>query len=298
MSSRAEDEQLQNDVASFWNAVPCDSGVSTESPGSIEYFQDIENQRYLLQWHILDLLSSLDLRGKRVLEVGTGVGTDARTIIGMGGDYTGINVDAGSCAMSRKALEVFKLPGEIRQASAVNVPYSDETFDIVYSFGVLIVIPEVSRAVKEIWRVLKPGGLLVVMLYNRTSVNYTIEIKHLRKWGLRILGIPGMLGTLERLGMPRSKLERHLELRRSIGVMSDGEWLSRNTDGPDNPYARVYDKAETESLLSDFGEIDQYVRFFDHRHWGVLGRLVPAGVRKAIGRRWGWHRIAIARKPV
>lgn len=298
MSSSAEDEELQNQVESFWNATPCDSGDSTETRGSVEYFRDIEDQRYQLQWHIVELLSSLDLQGKRVLEIGTGVGTDARTIVGMGAEYSGINVDAGSCEISQKALDVFKLAGEVRQASALSIPYPDATFDVVYSFGVLIVIPDAARAIQEIRRVLKPGGVLVIMLYNRTSVNYSIEIRHLRRWGLRILGVPGMLWLLDRLGMPRSKLERHLELRRNNGAMSEAEWLSRNTDGPDNPYARVYNEAETQSLLAGFDQIHQYVRFFDHRHWGVLGRAIPARTRKAIGRRWGWHRIAIARKPV
>jgi SAM-dependent methyltransferase len=296
MDNRAEQERLQKKVEQFWDAKPCDSDVSIEELCSAGYFTDIEDQRYRLQAHIVELLSPLDLEGKRVLEIGTGVGTDARTIIRMGAVYTGINVDAGSCDLTRRALEVFGLPGEVRQASALNIPYPAETFDIVYSFGVLMVIPDVGRAVEEIRRVLKPGGLLVIMLYNRRSINYMVEIRHLRKWGLRILGLPGLLGVLERLGLPRSKLQRHLELRESVGRMSDEEWLSRNTDGPDNPYARVYDQVETEVLLSGFQEVHQYVRFFDYRHWGALGRLIPAKARKAIGTRWGWHRIATARK--
>jgi SAM-dependent methyltransferase len=296
MNNRAEQERLQNEVEQFWDAKPCDSDVSVEELCSPRYFTDIEHQRYRLQSHIMDLLSSLDLEGKRLLEIGSGVGTDARTIIRMGAVYAGINVDAGSCDMTRRGLDVFSLPGEVRQASALNIPYPDETFDIVYSFGVLMVIPDVGRAMEEIRRVLKPGGLLVIMLYNRPSINYMVEIRHLRKWGLTILGLPGMLGVVEQLGLPRSKLQRHLELRESVGRMSDKEWLSRNTDGPDNPYVRVYDEMETEALLSGFQDVQQYVRFFDHRHWGVLGRFIPAKARKAIGARWGWHRIATARK--
>ncbi len=79
--------------------------------------------------------------------------------------------------------------------------------------------------------------------------------------------------------------------------MTDEEWLSRNTDGPDNPYSRVYSAAEAADLLAAFRIKHHEVNFFDHRHWGALGRLLPRKLRKALGRRWGWHRIAYAKKP-
>jgi SAM-dependent methyltransferase len=288
--------QKQKEVEQFWDAKPCDSDTSDEALHSKEYFNAIEKERYRLQSHILDLLPSLDLNGKKVLEIGTGAGTDARTIIAMGGDYTGINVDAGSSEMTRRALEVFDLSGEVCHASALDIPYQPETFDLVYSFGVLHHIPDVDRAMEEIHRVLKPGGRLAIMLYNRTSINYVVEIRHLRKWGLSLIGFPGIVSVLGWLGLPKVKLRRHLELHKIAGRMSDGEWLSRNTDGPDNPYSRVYDRYETEWLLSGFGEIEQYTKFFDYRHWGPVGKVLPERMRRALGNKWGWHRIAKARK--
>lgn len=291
-------QQVQKEVEQFWDAKPCDSDTSDKDPYSAEFFKDIEEQRYDLQSHILRLLQSIDFDGARVLEIGTGVGTDARTIVKLGGQYTGINVDAGSCEATLRALDTFGMPGEVRQANAVDIPYPDESFDLVYSFGVLLCIPDVEEAVAEIRRVLKPGGRLVIMLYNKTSLNYLVEIRYLRKWGLALLGLPGAVKILGWLGLPREKLARHLELRKELGKMSDEEWLSRNTDGPDNPYARVYDESETRDLLSEFQSIDQYIEFFDYRHWGVFGRLIPKRGRQAIGRRWGWHRIVTAQKPL
>ena len=82
----------------------------------------------------------------------------------------------------------------------------------------------------------------------------------------------------------------------AAGKMSDAEWLSRNTDGPDNPYSVVYDAQQTAELLSAFSELKQYVDYFDYRHWGLVGRLIPPVLRRAIARRWGWHRLATARK--
>lgn len=296
-SPREADGGKQREVERFWDAAPCDSGTSAMEAGTKDYFWDIEEHRYRLQPHIRELLCALDLDGKQVLEVGTGVGTDARLIIGLGADYCGINVDAGSSKMTRRALEVFGLDGEVLQASALDIPYPDESFDVVYSFGVLHHIPDVRDAVSEISRVLKPGGRLIVMLYNRTSINYAIEIRHLRKWGIRLLGIPGVVRLLGVLGLPAPKLHRHLELWGGPGNMTDEEWLSRNTDGPDNPYSSVYNRAQTEALLADFVDTKQSIYFFDHRHWGPIGRLLSPAARAALGTRWGWHRVATAHKP-
>lgn len=286
----------QERVRSYWNGRPCDSELSMHEPLTREFFLDVERQRYGLQPHILEILSWLDWEGKRVLEVGAGIGTDARQIIQRGAIYAGINVDRGSTEATARALRVFSLPGVALERSATELDFPDGMFDIVYSFGVLQHIPEASQAVAEIHRVLKPGGELLAMLYNRTSINYAVEIMFLRKLGLRLLAAPGAIPVLARLGLPRAKLERHRELYLKHGRVSDDEWFSRNTNGPDYPHCRVYDAREAQDLFAAFRIERNEVRFFDHRHWGVLGRLLPGGVRKALGERWGWHRVVRARK--
>lgn len=281
----------QRRVREYWDGKPCDSDLSDKTRLSREYFLEIERQRYELQPHILEVISKIDWRGKRVLEIGSGVGTDARVIIGKGGVYTGINVDRASTEATLQALRVFSLPGVALQCDATSLDFPDGAFDVVYSFGVLHHIPEVEKAVAEIRRVLKPGGDLLLMLYNRRSINYTVEIMLLRKLGLRMLSLPGAVALLARMGFPRHKLERHRELAAQLGTMKDDEWLSRNTDGPDNPHSKVYDTAQAVALLSAFRMLENEVYFFDHRHWGFPGRLLPERVRRALGRRWGWHRI-------
>lgn len=281
----------QGRVREYWDGKPCDSDLSDKTRLTREYFLDIERQRYALQPHILEVISKIDWRGKRVLEIGSGVGTDARVIIGKGGIYTGINVDRASTEATAQALRVFSLPGRVLQCDATCLAFPDGAFDVVYSFGVLHHIPEVEKAVAEIRRVLKPGGDLLLMLYNRSSINYTVEIMLLRKLGQRMLSLPGAIAMLARMGFPRQKLERHRELAGQPGTMSDVEWLSRNTDGPDNPHSKVYDAVQAAALLSAFRIVEHEVRFFDHRHWGFPGRLLPERARRALGRLWGWHRI-------
>jgi len=290
----------QEQVRAFWNGQPCDSDLSDREPMSREYFLDIERHRYHLQPHILDLMDRIDFRDKRVLEVGAGIGTDARNIIVRGGVYTGINVDPGSTAAATRALKVFGLPGQVLERNATSLDFPDASFDIVYSFGVLQHIPEVGKAVAEIHRVLKPGGQIMAMVYNKSSINYAIEIMFLRKLGLHVIALPGAVPVLSKLGLPREKLERHRELRRQFRDtnhrMTDGEWLSRNTNGPDYPYCRVYDAREAAELFSPFEIVANEAHFFDYRHWGFAGRMLPPRVRRELGQRWGWHRIIHARK--
>lgn len=290
-------EKEQDRVREFWNNKPCGSDMSNHDPAGRKYYEEIEQERYRYQYHIPKVMDWLQWRDKRILEIGTGVGTDARQIITRGGNYTGINVDKGSVDATRKALDVFALPGRVEQSSATSILLEDGSIDVVYSFGVLHHIPDVAKAVAEIDRVLRPGGELLIMLYNRSSINYQIEIRFLRKLVLRLLTLPGVIPLFSLLGFPREKLQRHAQIYRQYGRLSQQEWLNRNTDGPDNPYSMVYGKADAEALLGNkFRIVRNEVYYFEPRHWGVIGRLMPAGLVDILGRNWGWHRMVYAVK--
>src|SRR5256714_14207857 len=108
--------------------------------------------------------------------------------------------------------------------------------------------------------------------------------------GLGLLRLPRMIGRPGRLGLPRAKLERHRQIYLEHGSPSEEEWLSRNTNGPDYPYCRVYDAREARQLLAGVEVLRPAIRFFDHRPWGALGTTVPRGLRRALGLRWGGGR--------
>src|SRR6185295_3588114 len=118
----------QEQVRSYWNSQPCDSELSGQQRLSREFFLDVERQRYALQPHIPEILSRIDWRGKRVLEVGSGLGTDARNIIGRGARYTGINVDRGSTVATAQALREFGLPGVALERNATELDFPDDMF--------------------------------------------------------------------------------------------------------------------------------------------------------------------------
>ena len=267
----------QEKVREFWNNSPCDSNLSNSNPEERDYYLEIERERYTYQDPIPEILGWINWPCKNVLEIGTGVGTDARQIINRGATYTGINIDQGSVDATKKALKAFGASGTIKQCSATSLAFDDASVDVFYSFGVLHHIPDVNLAVKEIHRVLKPQGELLIMLYNKTSINYKFKIMFLRKLMLHFLNIPGVIPLFGFLGLPKDKIHRHAEIFHEFRSMSNQEWLNRNIDGPDNPYSIVYNEQETKNLLGKHFEIKvNQVFFFDTRHWGALGRLFPS----------------------
>jgi ubiquinone/menaquinone biosynthesis C-methylase UbiE len=199
--------------------------------------------------------------------------------------------------MARERFQLFSVPGRFEIANAEErIPFPDQTFDHVYSFGVIHHSPVPERIVGEIHRVLRPGGTLTVMLYNRSSINYYIEIMFLRKifrWCLLPKFMPALLAAIT--GFDRWKLEGHREMLNS--KITKEQWISMNTDGPFCPLARVYDRREAAILFKEFENVRQEVWEFNVDHWSFIGKAIPASVTKWIGRRWGWHRMIYARKP-
>src|SRR5204862_6317741 len=111
----------QERVRAYWDRQPCDSELSARERLSREFFLDVERARYALQPHILECLSWIDWPGKRVLEVGAGVGTAARRIVGAGAVYTGIIVGRGSAEETEGALRVCSVPGGTLMRAGISI---------------------------------------------------------------------------------------------------------------------------------------------------------------------------------
>src|SRR5262249_48013185 len=155
----------------------------------------------------------------------------------------------------------FGVPGSLSVVNAEKqLPFQDASFDHVYSFGVIHHSPTPERIVREIHRVLRRGGTCTVMLYNRTSINYYIEIMFLRKlfrWLLLPALAPRLIAAIT--GFDRWKLEGHREALIKKGKLSAEQWVSMNTDGPFCPLARVYDRHAAVALFEPFGAVRQEV---------------------------------------
>src|SRR5207249_8761573 len=114
--------------------------------------------------------------GQRLLEVGCGMGTDLLQFSRGGAQVTGVDLTPRSIEITRKHFELYEQPGKFAISDAEHLPFAGETFDVVYSNGVLHHTPDTAGAVNEIYRVLRPGGLARVMLYHRNSWNYWFEL--------------------------------------------------------------------------------------------------------------------------
>ena len=284
------------DVATFWEAHPCDSTTSTAAE-RLAYFQDVERIRYASQSHLPRVAAFDQFRGRRVLEIGCGLGTDGAQFAKGGALYTGVDLTQAAVSLAAENFRLRGLSGRFLRINAEELPLASAAIDHVYSYGVIHHAVHPERIVDEMYRVLKPGGTFMVMLYNRTSINYYVQIMFLRKLGralLRPAGAPAMLSTL--LRVPRAKLEGHRQNLLRIPRPTPAQWISMNTDGPDCPLARVYDAAEAGALFGRFQEVRTEAYFFDRSHWPFIGRVLPDALVDTLGRRWGWHRIITGKK--
>jgi SAM-dependent methyltransferase len=287
-----EDNDLKERVRAFWQAHPCGTKFSDAALGTPEFFERVEAHRYTKEWHIPGAADFAGARGLRVLEIGCGLGTDGAQFAKAGADYTGIDLTEAAIELARTRFEVSGLTGEFRVADAENLDFGSDSFDLVYSHGVLHHTPDTARAVLEIHRVLKPGGRAIVMLYHRGSYNYRIGIRVLRRAGARLLKSESGIKIVHRLtGEPLDSLREHAALLtgETNGHVSSDEFLSQSTDGAGNPLARVYSRREARVLFKDFREVELRAYFLNKRFIPLIGNLLPRSFESALASRWGWH---------
>jgi SAM-dependent methyltransferase len=157
-------------------------------PGSQQWFDEID-RRFLSSAYFAKgsdglpfgrFLSPEVVRGKRVLEVGCGMGTHAALLARAGANLTAIDLTEQAVRMTRRRFEIFKLPGRIERVDAENLPFDDAAFDLAWSWGVIHHSSSMERCLSEITRVLRDGGQLSLMLYNRSSLVYYVYCGFIR----------------------------------------------------------------------------------------------------------------------
>lgn len=168
MAVPEDPEALKEAVRRHWQASPCGT---RELPADDRrrFFAELERERYALEPHIHPFARFEEGRGRDVLEVGVGAGTDFVQWVRAGARATGVDLTPAGVALTEERLALEGLKARVLVADAERLPFADASFDIVYSYGVLHHSPNTEAAVREVHRVLRPGGVARVMIYHEPS---------------------------------------------------------------------------------------------------------------------------------
>lgn len=272
--TRAEIEAGKDAARLQWNTTPCGTGEEFAGiePETLAWFDRIREDRYRVSdpWmtRFFDYASG---RGKRVLEIGFGLGSDLLTWAENGAEVHGIDITQEHLRLAGRNFALHGREAKLQLAEAARIPYPDDTFDIVYSNGVLHHTRDIEDCITEIRRVLKPGGRLLMSVYRRHSAFHYATLllaDGLLRGKLFRLGYDGLLATIER--------------------GADGIAIK--------PYVKLYTGAELRRLLGRFGRVDIKVAHFTVRQIPVLWRLMPRSLEPGLEPFLGWYLVATAQK--
>jgi ubiquinone/menaquinone biosynthesis C-methylase UbiE len=162
-------------VRGFWEAHLNNEYYTHEARGTEAFFADIERRRYEWHYHLRDLFGDLRGGSGTLLEVGCGMGIDSIQLARCGFQVTAIDLTENAIALARQLAAMRGAKIDFIAGNAEALDFGDETFDAVYSFGVLHHTPDIQRAIAEVYRVLRPGGIAYVMLYHKWSFVHAIH---------------------------------------------------------------------------------------------------------------------------
>jgi len=161
---------MEENIKKFWDNRPCNINHSSKEFMSKEYFDEVEKKKYLVESHIPNFSNFEKYKNKKVLEIGCGIGTSAVMFARAGADYVGVELSTESLNITKMRFEIFNLKGAFYTLNAENMDiFEDDTYDLVYSYGVIHHAENPEKVIDEAYRVLKSDGELKLMLYAEDS---------------------------------------------------------------------------------------------------------------------------------
>jgi ubiquinone/menaquinone biosynthesis C-methylase UbiE len=268
-----------------WTADPIASNLAVGEPGTRPYFESLVQARAEYAPWMAEVLGyapgSEDVARLDVLDVGCGSGIDLAGYARAGAHVTGIDLTPRHVELARRHLDAMGLSGEVREGDAETLPFDDASFDRVSSNGVLHHTPDMPATLREIVRVLRPGGEARILVYNKRSLHY---------WVNQVL----MSGIMQRALLEERSMANVLS--RNVEYSSIGA----------RPLVRVYNPGRLRKMMraAGFSDVSTQVRGFkttDAFLVYTLSRRFPRlrdpDVNDRIGRVAGWYVIATAGKP-
>jgi ubiquinone/menaquinone biosynthesis C-methylase UbiE len=256
-----------------WGQDPCGAEYDREHElGTREFFDEVERYRYqeYAPW-MPRLMEFEKFRGARLLEVGCGMGTDLLQFARGGARCTGVDLTPRSVEITRHRFKLYGAAGNFMLSDGEHLPFQTESFDVVYSNGVLHHTPDTAGAIREVHRVLRPGGTAKVMLYHRNSLNYWFEIV-LRR---------GVLGL------------EFLRGRSAEEIMSR---VIEFSDHDARPLVKVYSRKQMRDLFGMFKDVRVDVEQLMRAELRFLSPLVSDSMFGKLRKKIGWNVIVTAKK--
>ena len=259
-------------VSEYWNARPCNIRHSPKPVGSREYFDEVEARKYFVEHHIPRFADFERWSGKRVLEIGCGIGTDTMNFARHGAQVTAIDLTEKSLEVARQRAQVFGFDNRVTFLQANAERLSDhvpvEPYDLVYSFGVIHHTPHPDRVLEQIRKFVTPQSTVKIMVYNRWSWKVL--------WVLFVYG-KGRFWKLNRLIADYSEAQTGCPVTYSYSRAEGRRWLEKHgfhvTDVMVDhifPYS-----------------IPEYVQYRYRKVWYF--RWMPTWLFRALERAFGWH---------
>jgi ubiquinone/menaquinone biosynthesis C-methylase UbiE len=199
------------EVQQYWDEYPCGIQVSDKEFGSREFFDEIKNKfdrTYAAYAHSDNLLRFRERKGKSVLEIGCGIGIDAAEFARHGAQVTTLDLSPKNIELAKKYFAYNNLQGNLLVGNAEAMEFGDDTFDVVVAIGVFIYTPDTQKAIDEVFRVVKPGGEVICMFWNRIS------------WYPLMVRLSGGHYDHEEKDAPLIKLYSAKEIRKMFGRFS------------------------------------------------------------------------------
>ncbi len=262
-------------VQAYWNDRPCNVRHSPQPVGTREYFDEVEARKYFVEPHIPAFADFPSWAGKRVLEVGCGIGTDTMNFARAGAQVTAVDLSDESLTLARRRAEVFGLDSiTFVQANAEHLTdaVKVEPYDLVYSFGVIHHTPNPSAAVDQIRRYLTPSSELRLMVYSRVSYKLFAVMREEGVWDL---------GRLDELIARNSEAQTGCPV--TYSYTPDG--VRRLLDGFD-----VFDVSKAHIFTWDVEAYKNY-EYQKDAAWAGVSDAELAELEKELG----WHTMARAR---
>ena len=270
MTSLAQEKQRAREQ---WSQDPCGAEYDRAHPlGTREFFEAIERHRYSEYAPWMPATMGFDrFAGAHLLEIGCGMGSDLLQFARGGAICTGIDITPRSIEITRHRFALYGLNGNFLLSDGERLPFPSESFDLVYSNGVLHHTPDTAGAISEIHRVLRTGGIAKVMLYHRNSLNYWVEI-------------------VLRRGLLRAEFLRG---RSAEDIMSR---VVEHSEHEATPLVKVYSRNEARSLFGMFRDVEIEVEQLLREELRFMSPLISQDLFRRLQKRIGWNLIITATK--